>query len=546
MAEAMKARIMARVESANVEAAQGSSLQTSQEVATTNAAAKASEEKEVVEKGKARARAEEEARKHKAQDAERSRVDQKAKLTADTEALALRLRHEKEAKQLAQANLAHKAKTAPRGIGTASVVLSPYDELQMAMGEDSGEDSPEAPAPRAKKSAMRASSKKGVAFVEAPVEKIKKDSDYYRSEIAAAEILGKHEISEALYNEAKALGYDLPHWRSDGARARQLSARTIPVQDMTPAQYAKRELDLDNDDESESSRRSEPVPEPAPAAPAVQVMDRPQGSSDPIEAAVEELGSTITIRLQQAIYDTKHGEPWRATTKAVEGTLEIKSSKRDTVVLHFSSKDRTKGNLKGKITTPPRKAPRGPDDDSESSDEDLDDDLYAKDLVLAEFYREGARVYAGVPKTGGGKNLCEVTVGGVVHGSIPGGDSLPEFRRTIQHLSDRSSKDDDNGVVTAKSEAGVQLVPVPNCSICCPCQTQKNQLLVSGKSARSPGKALTELDASLYSVQDGCDTCRMDKRKMVCKLPGNAHARLEILIMFAYMAASLLTLPPKL
>ena len=153
------------------------------------------------EEVKEAARAEEEARKHKAQDVERSRVDQKAKLTADTEALALRLRHEKEAKQLAQANLAHKAKTAPRGIGTASVVLSPYDELQMAMGEDSGEDSPEAPAPRAKKSAMRGSSKKGVAFVEAPVEKIKKDSDYYRSEIAAAEILGKHKISEALYNE---------------------------------------------------------------------------------------------------------------------------------------------------------------------------------------------------------------------------------------------------------------------------------------------------------------------------------------------------------
>ena len=543
MAEAMKARIMARVEAANIEAAQGSSLQTSQEAAAANAAAKASEEKEAVEMAKARARAEEEARKHKAEDAERSRNYQHAQDTA--EASALRLRHEKESKQLAQANLAHKAKTAQRGIATASVVLSPYDQLQLVMGEDSDpeEAAPEALAPRAKKAAMRGTSKKGVAFVNAPVEK-KKDVAYYRAEIAAAEILGKHKTAEALYNEARALGFELPHWRSDGARARQLSARTVPVKDLTPAQYAKQEMDLDNNEDSESSRRAEPEPEPAPAAPVVQLMDRPQGSSEPIEAAIEELGSTITIRLQHARYDTKLGEPWRTTTKAVDGTLEIQSSKKESLVLHFSSTDRTKGNLKGKLTTPPRKPPRGSQQDgSESESSDEDDDLYAKDLVLAEFYREGARVHAGVPKTGGGKNLCEVTVGGIVHGSIPGGDSLPEFRRTIQHLSDRSFKDGDNGVMTARSEGGVTLVQ--GC-ICCPCQTQKNQLLVSGKkSARSPGKALTELDASLYSVQDGCGTCRMDARKMVCKLPGNAHARLEIVIMFAYMAASLLTLPPK-
>ena len=58
MAEAMKARIMARVESANIEAAQGSFLQTSQEAAAANAAAKASEEKEAVEMAKGTLRTE--------------------------------------------------------------------------------------------------------------------------------------------------------------------------------------------------------------------------------------------------------------------------------------------------------------------------------------------------------------------------------------------------------------------------------------------------------------------------------------------------------
>ena len=319
MAEAIKARMMARVEAANLEAAQaqGSSLQTSQEAAAANAAARASEESEAVEKAKARARAEEEARKHKEKDAERSKVYQRAKEERDA-ASALRLRHEKEAKQLAQANLAHKAKTErQRGIGTASVVLSPYDQLQMAMGEDSDpeEAAPEAPASRAKKGAKlpRGASTKGVPFATAPVEKKKlpeKDVAYYRAEIAAAELLGKHKTAEALYNEARALGFELPHWRSDGARARQLSARTPPVKDMTPAQYLKRESELDND-ESESSRRSGPEPEPAAAAPAAapaaQVMDRPQGASAPIEAAVEELGGEITLRLQQACYDTLVG-----------------------------------------------------------------------------------------------------------------------------------------------------------------------------------------------------------------------------------------------
>ena len=330
MAEAIKARMMARVEAANLEAAQaqGSSLQTSQEAAAANAAARASEESEAVEKAKARARAEEEARKHKEKDAERSKVYQRAKEERDA-ASALRLRHEKEAKQLAQANLAHKAKTErQRGIGTASVVLSPYDQLQMAMGEDSDpeEAAPEAPASRAKKGAKLPRGTKGVPFATAPVEKKKlpeKDVAYYRAEIAAAELLGKHKTAEALYNEARALGFELPHWRSDGARARQLSARTPPVKDMTPAQYLKRESELDND-ESESSRRSGPEPEPAAAAPAAapaaQVMDRPQGASAPIEAAVEELGGEITIRLQQACYDTRLGEPWRPTTKAVEGS----------------------------------------------------------------------------------------------------------------------------------------------------------------------------------------------------------------------------------
>ena len=104
-----------------------------------------------------------------------------------------------------------------------------------------------------------------------------------------------------------------------------------------------------------------------------------------------------------------------------------------------------------------------------------------------------------------------------MHGTIPGGDSLPEFRRTIQHLSDLSDRKDDNGTITPKNEGGVTLVEG---YICCPCQTKKNQLLVSGKSARAPGKALTELDASLYSMQDGCDTsCRPDKRKMVASCP---------------------------
>lgn len=526
MAEAMKARIMARVEAASQEMAQLT------EAPAANAAAKASEEKAAVQKAKAQARAE---------DAERSKVYQRTPSEK-----AERLRHEKDMKQLAQANRAHQAKTARAGIGTASVVLTPYDELQKALREDEDaeeEDAPEAPAPPAKKSAVWGKSKKGVAFVGAPpVEKKedeKKDVAYYRAEIAAAEVLGKHDIAEALYNEARAFGLKLPHWRSDGARARQLSARPTPVmtKDMTPAQYAMQMMALEPGEES-------PKPEPAPAAPVVQVMDRPEGSSEPIEAAVEELGSTITIRLQQARYDTTLGEPWRATTKAVDGTVVIHSSKRDSLTLHFSSTDRGKGNLKGKITTPPppkpRRASRNPDDSGSSSDDDIDDDLYAKDLVLAEFYREGARAYPGVKKTGGGKNLCEVSVGGVVHGSIPGGDSLPEFRRTIQHLSDRK---DDNGAITSRNEGGVVMVQG---YICCPCQTQKNQLLVSGKSARAPGKALTELDASFYSMQDGCDTsCRMDKRKMVCKLPGNAHARLEVLIMFAYIAASLLTEPPR-
>ena len=532
MAEAMKARIMARVEAASLEVAQVT------EAPAANAAANASEEKAApVQKAKAQARAEELA--------ERSKVYQ---LTPSEK--AERLRHEKEMKQLAQANRAHQAKAARAGIGTASVVLTPYDELQKALRADSDaeeeDDAPEAPAPPAKKSAMRGKSKKGVAFAAAPVEKKKdgqkKDVAYYRAEIAAAEVLGKHDIAEALYNEARALGLELPHWRSDGARARKLSAGPAPVmtKDMTPAQYAMQMMELDPDEEP-------PQPEPAPAAPVAQVMDRPEGSSAPIEAAVEELGSTITIRLQQARYDTKLGEPWRATTKAVDGTVEIHSSKRDRLTLHFSSADRAKGNLKGKITTPPppkpRRKSRNPDDSGSSSDDDIDDDLYAKDLVLAEFYREGARAYPGVKKPGGGKNLCEVSVGGVVHGTIPGGDSLPEFRRTIQHLSDLSDRKDDNGTITPKNEGGVTMVQG---YICCPCQTQKNQLLVSGKSARAPGKALTELDASFYSMQDGCDTsCRPDKRKMVCKLPGNAHARLEVLIMFAYLAASLLTEPPK-
>ena len=532
MAEAMKARIMARVEAASLEAAQLT------EAPAANAAAKAPEEKAAVQKAKAQARAE---------DAEGESTAGRSKLYQRTPSeKAERLRHEKEAKQLAQANRAHQAKAARAGIGTASVVLTPYGQLQKALREDSdaeGDDAPEAPAPPANESAVRGKSKKGVAFAGAPVGKKedeqKKDVAYYRAEIAAAEVLGKHDIAEALYNEARARGLKLPHWRSDGARARQLTARPAPVmkKDMTPAQYAMQMMELEPDEES-------PKPEPAPAAPVVQVMDRPEGSSEPIEAAVEELGSTITIRLQQARYDTTLGEPWRATTKAVSGTVVIHSSKRDRLTLHFSSTDRAKGNLKGKITTPPppkpRRASRNPDDSGSSSDEDVDDDLYAKDLVLAEFYREGARAYPGVKKTGGGKNLCEVSVGGVVHGSIPGGDSLPEFRRTIQHLSDRK---DDDGAIAPRNEGGVTMVQG---YICCPCQTQKNQLLVSGKSARAPGKALTELDASFYSMQDGCDTsCRMDKRKMVCKLPGNAHARLEVLIMFAYIAASLLTEPPK-
>ena len=169
MAEAMKARIMARVEAASLEEAQVT------EAPAANAAANASEEKPAVQKAKAQARAEELA--------ERSKVYQ---LTPSEK--AERLRHEKEMKQLAQANRAHQAKAARAGIGTASVVLTPYDELQKALRADSDaeeeEDAPEAPAPPAKKSSMRGKRKKGVAFAAALVEKKKdgqkKDVAYYR------------------------------------------------------------------------------------------------------------------------------------------------------------------------------------------------------------------------------------------------------------------------------------------------------------------------------------------------------------------------------
>ena len=440
MAEVMKARIMARVEAASLEVAQVT------EAPAANAAANASEEKPAVQKAKAQAR--------------RRSLRRGARSTQLTPSeKAERLRHEKEMKQLAQANRAHQAKAARAGIGTAVVLTRATSPEGLARGFGRRGGGRRARGSRAagKKSAMRGKSKKGVAFAADPVEKKKgeqkKDVAYYRAEIAAAEVLGKHDMAEALYNEARALGLELPHWRSDGARARQLSARPAPVmtKDMTPAQYAMQMMELDPDEEPP------PQPEPAPAAPVAQVMDRPEGSSAPIEAAVEELGSTITIRLQQARYDTKLGEPWRATTKAVDGTVEIHSSKRDRLTLHFSSADRAKGNLKGKITTPPppkpRRKSRNPDDSGSSSDDDIDDDLYAKDLVLAEFHREGARAYPGVKKTGGGKNLCEVSVGGVVHGTIPGGDSLPEFRRTIQHLSDLSDRKDDNGTIHLRMRA---------------------------------------------------------------------------------------------
>lgn len=557
MAEALKARLMARVEAATLESepAQESSQVRVEDAAHARAAAEAAEGK-----AKAQARAEE-VIQEEARHREKASLDRSAQIAVIAEETALRLRYEKlrhERDQMQAANnpkaavnamakpkatAVPKATAKPKGketanfaqrsIDTASVVLSPFDQLQLA--EDSDPDSDpdfsekattKAPALRAqksvKKSATRGTGKKGVAFTK-NVEQIEKDVAYYRAEIAAAEILGKHKTAEALYNEAKALGFELPHWQHDGARARQLDAGTKAAQrstalhsagmtkaqrNMTPAQLAQQEMDKEEDSEEEG-------PAPVVQAPVMQVMDRPEGASDSIEAAVEELGSTITIRLQHARYTT--GGPG---TPAVEGTLAITSSKKDKLVLYFSSKDRTKGNLKAKITTRQVKKLIKSEDDSDSgSDYEVDDNL-----VIAEFNRAGVR--SSVSGTSG-RTVCEVSIGGIVHGSIPGGDSLPEFRRTIQHLSQ------EGGNVVA-SRGGVQLVQ--SGVLCCPCQTQKNKLLVS------PGG--TDRDASFTSVQNGC-SCSMEGRKLVCKLPGNAHARLEILIMFAYTAAALLTMPPK-
>ena len=489
MAEAMKARIQARVEATNVslESAQESSQVRAKEAEHAKAAAEAAEEN-----AKARARM---ARKDK----EKAELDRKAKETTDAEASALRLYNETEKKRAAKAKLTRdqvQTTAQPtRSIDTAAVELSPFEYAAQAMASDADPEEviAETPSPRAKKSAMRGTSRHDIEPVNTPA--VKKDVDYYLAAIAAAEILGKHKTAEKLYQEARKLGFKLPDRQLDRARARQPGKGTGPAAQLpprsgqqrqttagkaSPFEYAKQEMDNEDSEEPES-----------PASPVLQVMERPQGASEPIEAVVEGLGSTLTVRLQHASYDT--GDSY---TKAVEGTLPIMSASDDNLVLHFSSKDRTRGNLNAKVTT---------------GDEEV---------VLIEFYREGARIYGGVSGSTG-KNVCEVTVGGIVHGSIPGGDSVPAFRRTCSR----------DGV--PPREGGVELVQ--GC-ICCPCQTQKNQLLVS------PGG--TEVDASLYSVQDGCDTCRMDRRKMVCKLPGNAQARLEILIMFGYMAASLLTMSP--
>ena len=134
---------------------------------------------------------------------------------------------------------------------------------------------------------------------------------------------------------------------------------------------------------------------------------------------------------------------------------------------------------------------------------------------MCEFSREGGR-YLGIVTGSGGKDLCEVKVDGVVHGSIPGGDVTPQLR-------------------LADGNYGVQ--QLRGC-VCCPCQTQEGNLLASPSGART----------TLASAPDGCSNCctlRMDSRKLVCALPGDARARLDIVILCAFTAASLLTMPPS-
>eukprot|EP00966_Prymnesium_polylepis_P235157 5439262-Prymnesium_polylepis.1 len=243
----------------------------------------------------------------------------------------------------------------------------------------------------------------------------------------------------------------------------------------------------------------------AVAAPAPQAMARPHGASPQVDALVEALGGSITIRMGA---DTRYEGTKTVGNSGFPGNTiaadlkVLDAAGKEALVLSFRSSNRTLGELHATL--------KGTDG-----------------TVLAELQQEPRQAQGGImgalgitlPSASASPDAV-VRVGGVTHGTI----SAPLYTWPSYKRVDGTSS--------------VTSAPPTNC-ICCPCQTMHSTWQVAGGQPLHT-KSEVDWDGPLC-----CNWNTMLIRKLTYELPGDARVRLETLVLISYCVAGSLAAPPQ-